>query len=222
MKKLLYLFLTVLIFGCSGEDGGNDNNQGTDTTAPIITIVGEAVIDVLRESTYIDEGATAIDDVDGDITSLINSNAFDVNTLVSGEYIITYEVYDTAGNYASATRTVNVINIIQTAEYIEGWDFELYQIESYENGQSTGSYPTKCFIIWRFDKNINTRTTIADGQNCAYEVESYSYTIDQEKVIIEGYTYIFENFLENEDGVSFSLRGIDSQGQTENVFKFYR
>jgi hypothetical protein len=89
MKKLLYLFLTVLIFGCSGEDGGNDNNQSTDTTAPVITIVGEAVIDVLRESTYIDEGATAIDDVDGDITSLINSNAFDVNTLVSGEYIIT-------------------------------------------------------------------------------------------------------------------------------------
>ena len=79
----------------------------------------------------------------------------------------------------------------------------------------------KCFIIWRFDKNINTRTTIADGQNCAYEVESYSYTIDQEKVIIEGYTYIFENFLENEDGVSFSLRGIDSQGQTENVFKIF-
>ena len=23
MKKLLYLFLTVLIFGCSGDDGGN-------------------------------------------------------------------------------------------------------------------------------------------------------------------------------------------------------
>ena len=24
MKKLLYIFLTVLIVGCSGEDGGND------------------------------------------------------------------------------------------------------------------------------------------------------------------------------------------------------
>ena len=64
---------------------------------------------------------------------------------MSGEYIITYDVYDTAGNYASATRTVNVINTNQTAEHIEGWDFELYQIESYENGQSTGSYPTKVF-----------------------------------------------------------------------------
>ena len=27
MKKLLYLFLTVLIVACSGEDGGNANNE---------------------------------------------------------------------------------------------------------------------------------------------------------------------------------------------------
>ena len=27
MKKLLYLFLTVLIVGCSGEDGNNNNNN---------------------------------------------------------------------------------------------------------------------------------------------------------------------------------------------------
>ena len=30
MKKLLYLFLTVLIVACSGEDGGNDNNDGNN------------------------------------------------------------------------------------------------------------------------------------------------------------------------------------------------
>ena len=30
MKKIIYLFLTVLIVGCSGEDGSNnqDNNDG--------------------------------------------------------------------------------------------------------------------------------------------------------------------------------------------------
>ena len=27
MKKLLYLFLTVLIVGCSGDDGGNDGDN---------------------------------------------------------------------------------------------------------------------------------------------------------------------------------------------------
>ena len=27
MKKLIYLFLTVLIVGCSSEDGGNDGDN---------------------------------------------------------------------------------------------------------------------------------------------------------------------------------------------------
>ena len=36
MKKLIYLFLTVLIVGCSGEDGGNDvDNDNNDTTSTI-------------------------------------------------------------------------------------------------------------------------------------------------------------------------------------------
>ena len=32
MKKLLYLFLTVLIVACSGEDGSNAMTQMTETT----------------------------------------------------------------------------------------------------------------------------------------------------------------------------------------------
>ena len=36
MKKLIYLLLTVLIVGCSGEDGGNDvDNDNNDTTSTI-------------------------------------------------------------------------------------------------------------------------------------------------------------------------------------------
>jgi len=31
MKKLLYLFLTVLIVGCSGEDSNNNPNDGDNT-----------------------------------------------------------------------------------------------------------------------------------------------------------------------------------------------
>ena len=113
MKNFFCLFLTVLIVACSSEDGVDSNNnyiQNTDTTAPIITIVGDTLINVSRGSTYIDEGATATDDVDGDITSNIYSNASLVNTRVAGEYIIIYRVYDSSGNYSSATRTVNVID----------------------------------------------------------------------------------------------------------------
>ena len=32
MKKLLYIFLTVLIVGCSGEDGGNNSNNNSNNS----------------------------------------------------------------------------------------------------------------------------------------------------------------------------------------------
>ena len=35
MKKLLYLFLTVLIVGCSGDDNNNDENNNNQSSCPI-------------------------------------------------------------------------------------------------------------------------------------------------------------------------------------------
>ena len=42
-----------------------------DTTAPVITLVGDNPVEVYEGATYTDAGATASDDVDGDITSSI-------------------------------------------------------------------------------------------------------------------------------------------------------
>ena len=48
MKKLLYLFLTVLIVGCSGEDGGNNqdnNNPNCDyvlNTLPVTNAIADS------------------------------------------------------------------------------------------------------------------------------------------------------------------------------------
>lgn len=35
MKKLIYLFLTVLIVGCSSEDNNNDGNNNNQSSCPI-------------------------------------------------------------------------------------------------------------------------------------------------------------------------------------------
>lgn len=77
-----------------------------DTTAPVITITGANPIYVLLNSTYVDPGATALDDVDQVLTVTTNSN---VDTSVLGVYTVTYDVSDTAGNASTATRTVNVV-----------------------------------------------------------------------------------------------------------------
>jgi len=75
----------------------------TDQTAPVISMLGFSNTSVAQGLNYVDAGATAIDNVDGDISGniLVASN---VNTSVLGNYSVTYDVSDAAGN-ASVTRT---------------------------------------------------------------------------------------------------------------------
>ena len=80
-----------------------------DTTAPVITLVGDAVVDLNVGDTYVDAGATATDDIDGDITANIVTVEHNVDVNTAGQYIVTYNVSDAAGNAATeVTRTVNV------------------------------------------------------------------------------------------------------------------
>jgi hypothetical protein len=74
---------------------------------PVITIIGEAVVNVLRTGVYTDQGATAIDDVDGDLTSSIVTTG-SVDTSIVGTYSILYSVTDSIGQTTTATRTVYV------------------------------------------------------------------------------------------------------------------
>ncbi|MFL2572154.1 MAG: hypothetical protein ACJ0QB_01760, partial [Flavobacteriaceae bacterium] len=43
--------------------------QATDTEAPVITLIGESTVSIDQDTTYSDQGATATDNVDGDITA---------------------------------------------------------------------------------------------------------------------------------------------------------
>jgi len=79
----------------------------TDTVPPEITLIGAATVTVPLGANYTDAGATATDDVDGDITDrIVVDNPVDTGT--AGTYTVTYSVQDAAGNSASATRTVIV------------------------------------------------------------------------------------------------------------------
>jgi hypothetical protein len=80
-----------------------------DAVAPVITLNGAASVDVPSGSAYSDAGATAVDNIDGDITSRIVVNN-PVNSAAVGAYTVTYNVLDSAGNEAvQVTRTVNVM-----------------------------------------------------------------------------------------------------------------
>jgi VCBS repeat-containing protein len=87
---------------------GSANFGPSDSTPPVIQLLGAATINVTIDAPYSDPGATASDAEDGDITSrIVVTNP--VDTAVLGTYTVTYAVSDSAGNAAvPITRTVNV------------------------------------------------------------------------------------------------------------------
>ena len=87
-----------------------------DVTDPEIELVGDEEITIEVGGTYTEQGATATDNYDGDITANIEIDG-EVDTNVVGTYTITYTITDAAGNSASVTRTVKVVDT--TAPEIE-------------------------------------------------------------------------------------------------------
>ena len=82
----------------------------SDDEAPLITILGNSIIYHELGTTYDDEGATATDNISGDITDRIKISGLDtLDTSVSGTYKINYSVTDDANNSYSISRTVYVI-----------------------------------------------------------------------------------------------------------------
>jgi len=79
-----------------------------DAVPPVLTLLGQASVSVVARSSYPDAGATAADNIDGDISrSIAVSGSVDIRTV--GTYTLTYNVVDFAGNAATPiTRTVTV------------------------------------------------------------------------------------------------------------------
>ena len=112
-----------------------------DTTAPVITLLGDNPMTIEVGTTFTDPGATASDAGDGDLTSsIVVSGSVDTSTI--GTYTLTYDVSDTSGNAAvPVTRKVNVVNTLGT-ETIEDDFLEIYPI------------PSQTFLIIRQNTHI--------------------------------------------------------------------
>lgn len=84
-----------------------------DKTAPIITLLGESIVEIEVGANYTDAGATAIDNVDGNITNqIVVDNPIDISVI--GEYEITYNVSDKVGNNAQEVK--RVVRVVEKEE----------------------------------------------------------------------------------------------------------
>jgi hypothetical protein len=101
----------------SVDEVGNESNKSievverVDTTDPVIILLGDAVMTLERGSVFTDPGATASDNLDGDITSLIIVVG-NVNPNTVGNYTLTYGVADESMLTASVARNIAVVDNI--------------------------------------------------------------------------------------------------------------
>jgi len=107
-----FIFSTIIILSACGSDGNSNGDEGTDSTAPVITLTGINPQIIEGGSTYIELGATAADDVDGDISANIIIDASSVATDTVNTWSVTYNVSDAAGN--NAAEVLRVVEIVDT------------------------------------------------------------------------------------------------------------
>ena len=86
------------------------STEELDLTPPVITIIGDNPLEINIGEDYTEFGATATDDIDGDITQDIIIDSSNVNTALAGNYTVTYSVSDLSNNSTSEQREVIVID----------------------------------------------------------------------------------------------------------------
>jgi hypothetical protein len=91
-----------------------------DLDIPLITLIGDSTMNVTLGDLFTDPGATALDEVDGDLTANIVVGGDTVDTNVEGTYTITYDVSDTQGNAALQVERIVIVAAISCVAEAEG------------------------------------------------------------------------------------------------------
>ncbi len=154
---------------------------------PTITLTGSSTITLLVGDTFTDPGATATDDLDGDLTSsIITTGTVDTSTV--GTYTLTYSVSDSASNIVSTTRTV-IVNEVCTSATIELIYEQNNTVGNGSNNQTITLGNSIAAINYQLttdcppDANGNALNSSANGLP---EGVKYSFSSQNNTIIISG------------------------------------
>ena len=119
IKIAILLIGIITVSGCGGGSS-SEAVRAADSVAPIITIIGDRLVTHEQGTTYEDLGATAADNIDGDVTVATSGDV----GVDAGTYNIIYTASDSSGNSSSQSREISVsdtrapmLNLIGQPEY---------------------------------------------------------------------------------------------------------
>ncbi len=102
------LTLTYIVKDKAGNEGRAQRTVTIkDVVAPELLLNGGTTMYLPKGSDYEEQGYSAVDDADGDLTEAVERSG-SVDTREAGTYTLRYTVKDHAGNTATAERTVQV------------------------------------------------------------------------------------------------------------------
>ena len=142
-KIASYSKLVVFVDGAGTTAGTfymDDIVQVSLGDAPVITLIGDATISLTKGTAYAEQGATASDTEDGDVTSaiVIGGDTVDVDTLAI--YEVTYTVVDSDGNTTTAVRSIEVsLGDVPVITLIGDASISLTQGDTYTEQGATAS-----------------------------------------------------------------------------------
>jgi hypothetical protein len=198
-KILSVLFFLFTLVGCGS--GGDAEVQDIitpvpDTESPVITLVGDEVINLLVGETYVEQGVTISDNVDTNL-SAVTTGEVDTNT--AGSYTITYTVTDAANNQSSVTRTIIVeeASAPSTNAYIfDSENEDSFYIEYWGDTWSTGTEYTDQPADTTYSKALEITkssgwgTVVAWGNESENAIDISTYTHARFKIKTDTFTSI--------------------------------
>ena len=163
-----FVFILSIFFSC-----------GKKKTPPQLTLLGDAVMDICLNESFIDPGIQSIDANDTDISSLVVvSSNLDSGTV--GSYTITYTSTDENDNVSTVERTVNVEICVSSllSSYNVNHDCQLLGQDIINNTQAIieGNAPNE-FIIDDFNTFISQITGTIDGNTLTIPQNVFSVGI---------------------------------------------
>lgn len=155
--------------------------SGSDTEAPVISLIGSSTINLTVGDSYVELGANVSDNVDVGLVAVIDSSA--VNTDVVGSYSVTYNAQDAAGNSADqVTRTVNVNDPV--TNLIVNGDFATNDNTGWTTSGGAGSFN---YISGECDATISSTQSnswdIQLFQTVSLDTETYLFSFDYSSTI---------------------------------------
>ena len=139
LTLLLISSITITACGGGGSQGPvTSPSPVSDTIAPVITLLGDARVEIDEGSSFSDPGATANDNVDGTVSVSVSG----VVGSDPGSYTLVYSATDSAGNQSQVSREVVVVARDLTPPVISligGATLEIREGETFEDPGATAT-----------------------------------------------------------------------------------